>query len=445
MPIPVTCACGREYLLKDEFAGRRVRCVVCGQAVEVPGLAAGAAPWGAEAPMRAIPVDDGIPVLKEVGPAAGPPSLPTAVAASDASLAPASRTPKVVLWCALGVLAVAGLSAGAWMMLGGRSGTPPEKAATDPSAGPKSTTLLKIKFTPGSYGLTETSRSTSNITFQGQTKAGTENMTIEGDVNVSEPDASREQTVRFICRRVQMDTTAPNQSMKFDSRQPPDGDEGILADMLRPMVGWEGVLVGRDGQWTRVEGVTDLMMRMQRAAPPAARPLLSKFGEKMDAFLQDMLVGHWGELIPERPVAVGDTWKSQMKLDTVPILGAMRLDADCVLHGLDESPTGPVAKIGVRITTTLADRVMDLKDLAPFPIKARIVRMSIDQTGTAWFDTGIGLSTRITLDAQVKGTMEIESPDGEKVPLKMDVRMVYENRLVRQEAADKPEPAMKAK
>jgi hypothetical protein len=36
MPIRVTCACGKAYHFKDEFAGRRAKCPACGQVVQIP-------------------------------------------------------------------------------------------------------------------------------------------------------------------------------------------------------------------------------------------------------------------------------------------------------------------------------------------------------------------------------------------------------------------------
>ena len=36
MPIPITCACGKQYAFKDEFAGKRAKCVKCGAIITVP-------------------------------------------------------------------------------------------------------------------------------------------------------------------------------------------------------------------------------------------------------------------------------------------------------------------------------------------------------------------------------------------------------------------------
>jgi DNA-directed RNA polymerase subunit RPC12/RpoP len=41
MPIPVTCACGKQYTLKDEFAGKRAKCPACGGVIAVPAQRTG--------------------------------------------------------------------------------------------------------------------------------------------------------------------------------------------------------------------------------------------------------------------------------------------------------------------------------------------------------------------------------------------------------------------
>src|SRR5579872_5779145 len=41
MPITVQCACGKQYPVKDEFAGHRVKCPDCGQVLTIPGVKKG--------------------------------------------------------------------------------------------------------------------------------------------------------------------------------------------------------------------------------------------------------------------------------------------------------------------------------------------------------------------------------------------------------------------
>src|SRR5262249_18431768 len=38
MPITVNCTCGKQYPVKEEFAGQRVKCPDCGQVLTIPGI-----------------------------------------------------------------------------------------------------------------------------------------------------------------------------------------------------------------------------------------------------------------------------------------------------------------------------------------------------------------------------------------------------------------------
>jgi len=71
MPIRVTCACGKAYHFKDEFAGRRAKCPACGQVVQIPSRPAGAQ---SQAPT---------PATAQTPLAAGAASPPTAMEEAD--------------------------------------------------------------------------------------------------------------------------------------------------------------------------------------------------------------------------------------------------------------------------------------------------------------------------------------------------------------------------
>jgi hypothetical protein len=43
MPIPLTCGCGRSFHLKDELAGKKIRCPECRRVLSVPAPAQDAA------------------------------------------------------------------------------------------------------------------------------------------------------------------------------------------------------------------------------------------------------------------------------------------------------------------------------------------------------------------------------------------------------------------
>src|SRR5262245_45546669 len=54
MPIQVTCDCGRSFRVKDELAGRKVRCTGCQSVLSVPPAAAPQAPASQPATPRDV-------------------------------------------------------------------------------------------------------------------------------------------------------------------------------------------------------------------------------------------------------------------------------------------------------------------------------------------------------------------------------------------------------
>jgi hypothetical protein len=68
MPLAVTCACGKSFHVKDELAGKKIKCPFCQAIVEVP--AAGPAPAvpapAAVQPAKALLVEDDPPVAAQI-------------------------------------------------------------------------------------------------------------------------------------------------------------------------------------------------------------------------------------------------------------------------------------------------------------------------------------------------------------------------------------------
>src|SRR5438270_176083 len=67
MPVLISCQCGKQLRVPDEYAGRRVKCPVCGQPTSVPNGTAATAP-----PQTAA--------YQPPAPPPAPPGLPTATA-----------------------------------------------------------------------------------------------------------------------------------------------------------------------------------------------------------------------------------------------------------------------------------------------------------------------------------------------------------------------------
>ena len=56
MPIQIKCQCGKALAVKDQFAGKTVKCPACGKGIKVPGASAGTAVAPAAQPVGAAAV-----------------------------------------------------------------------------------------------------------------------------------------------------------------------------------------------------------------------------------------------------------------------------------------------------------------------------------------------------------------------------------------------------
>jgi hypothetical protein len=67
MPVAVSCTCGKSFHVKDELAGKKIKCPGCQAVVEVPAAGvAPAAPTPAAAPARAELVEDDSPAAVQL-------------------------------------------------------------------------------------------------------------------------------------------------------------------------------------------------------------------------------------------------------------------------------------------------------------------------------------------------------------------------------------------
>src|SRR5437016_990909 len=110
MAIPVACACGKQLKVKDELAGKKIRCPACQAAVTVPAAAPPEPPSPGDREEAVV-----APKAKLAAPVAAPTDEPTPVITASAKQ-PGKESPRLVLWLVLGGLVLvlgAGAAAGA--------------------------------------------------------------------------------------------------------------------------------------------------------------------------------------------------------------------------------------------------------------------------------------------------------------------------------------------
>jgi hypothetical protein len=479
MSIVATCQCGREFHVKSAYAGKSGKCPSCGTLVTFPAAAA--------AMPASVPPEEVWPPMPEPRRAATPQHAPRPApqqrmmmpppefAAPEMMPAPPLAGGRGKVWAVLiaAVVVLGGGAFGAYQLgwFGKSSATaanpPGPPAPTTPGgalilriSSPDPTAVkidhpqtieLKTKFVPGLYDLTESMGTRMNMTVaaQGQTMSigSSSKMTLGGDVSIGGPDTNREQLVKFTCRSVKMTSDTempgkPNQTESFDSdstSNPPS----MLADMLSPMIGWEGRSWTRDGKFTRADGLLSLMDRMRAAAPPEAHQMLGNMEKQLSEFLKEMLTQHWGEVLPQNPVAPGAKWKTKMKIKSVPMLGAMDVDCECMLHRIERGSNGAkVAVVGFTASSQITNRDLNLSEMMPGAPPAHVSSLTITEYGLFYFDTEIGLSTRVAMEGSVIGSMTMTDPgSGEKAQMSMNVNLDVNDSLSRNTTGPRPPPA----
>ncbi len=276
--------------------------------------------------------------------------------------------------------------------------------------GPK--ILLKAKFSPGEYTLTEALDMNMRITAEGDTVPIEMAMELSGGVVITEPDARGDQKMRFTCESIAMTNVTGSVKQHFDSRGG-GGQSEDLARLLRPMIGWGATLtVDANGKFKRIEGIELLMERISSSGVPSQQSRALR--KQMQTFLNEMLTKHWGKLLPTEPVGPGDTWEGKINVGSVPALGELGVKANCRLRDIRETPGGKIAEVAFKMVMSIRDKPLDMSALGGGGgAEARIGSMVFQGNGTFEFDTSIGLSTLVKMRMTCDGDMAIRPPGEE--------------------------------
>ena len=308
-----------------------------------------------------------------------------------------------------------------------------QRKDTPQYTGPK--VRLDVQFTPGSYTLTDTVETKQQIVSRDEERSTEERVTLAGDVEISRPDRSRGQTVRYTCRRVQQTSSARGGTQSYDSAGPADKQPKDLAAILAPLVGWQATVRVRDGKYTKVEGLDSLVAKLSESLPPGtAKQVVPKLQNKMQTFLKHLLVKHWGKLMPAQAVGPGDTWDVQISVPAVPFLGDTTFDCTCLLQDIEEVKGSKVAILAFASTAVVKAQTVDLSMLGPMPLQGEISKMEFITTGTAHFDLGVGLCTKTAVEMKGQGRMLVRGPKNESAKWAFSIQAKAENTLTPQPA-----------
>jgi len=261
---------------------------------------------------------------------------------------------------------------------------------------------LKLKFPQGERIVEDMDMTqTSEMSIPGQpepVKQGT-TMGMQYGLTVLQatPDGGREVEMEFISAR--MKTTAGTRTLlDYDStKKPTPGKRNPLDNIYGKIVGSKiRFFLNATNGVERVEGVDEMMTRLQAGATPAdLAPLKSLYTE---GYFKQMMQAN--QFMPSKPVQPGDTWPIQVEVP-VGMMGNLRLNYDFTFKSWEMHGKRNCARLEFSgtITSTPATNAS--------PTGMTINILGGDSSGTSWFDPEIGKTIDTTMNQDINMTIRL--------------------------------------
>ncbi len=281
---------------------------------------------------------------------------------------------------------------------------------------------LEQKYPPGTY--TTTLKQSGDMTVivnaggQERTQAQKMEMLMVSEMVVSEPDDQGVQTLSVSYERIRQVMQMAGQKLIYDS-QKPDASHPMLAQSLKPLLDAKlKITLGKDGEVKEVKGMEDLWDKMVQKNPRMA-PMVEKMKEQFGDRMIKQLIGQANKVLPEKPVGVGDTWKSKMDA-AVPVIGTMKITQNCRLKEISKVDGAEIAHIAIK---------GKVKNNEPTQMQVQGVNMTVqsmdlDQEGAMQFNASSGMLQEQSV--RQKGTikMSIQTPQGQNVTTQTEMDTV---------------------
>ncbi len=217
-------------------------------------------------------------------------------------------------------------------------------------------------------------------------------MTCDSELKFLAGDAQGA-TAEMTYKRIRMSIKMASKEMAYDSDKKED-NSSLIAGPMSALVGLTmKIHFTSSGKIDQVSGLEDAVKKLDAAgAAPGAQMAKQFLNSKQ---MTSMLNSSFGLGLPDKPVNVGDTWKSS---DTQEFNGAsLKLDTESKLSSVDDQAGHQIAKIDFKATGKL-----DASNLAG-GAKMSISEMKLE--GTRQFDVTRGWFT----ESDTKQTMKADS------------------------------------
>jgi hypothetical protein len=196
----------------------------------------------------------------------------------------------------------------------------------------------------------------------------------------------------------------------FDSKQDSAQDAGVsMSAMLRKQLGARfQFFTDADGQVEKVEGLEELMRQIKTIGKPQDQAIFQQM------FSGDILKEYasFGEMMPNRPVAMGDRWRKTK--DFVSPVGIVATDMEYTFKSWEQHHDCKCMRIAVAGTIS-AKPDATAQNSPRRNIKGKFA-------GDAWFDPALGM----VVDANYDQNIAMETMNrGQTVPLQITEKIRF--------------------
>ena len=252
---------------------------------------------------------------------------------------------------------------------------------------------LKLKWPQGERIVQDMDlKQTSEISIPGQPAPMTQDTTMGMEYGLTvlqaNPDGGHEVEMEFLSARMKT-TVGSRTALDYDSTSK------STTDKPNPLKGIYGKIVGSKIRFfldatngvERIEGVEEMMSRLQAGATPAdLAPLKSMYTE---GYFKQLMQAN--QFMPPKPVQPGDTWPVQIEMP-LGMMGNLELNFDFTFTSWEMHGKRNCARL--EFTGT----IKSTPDTNASPTGMSINILGGDSSGISWFDPDIGMTIDTTIN-----------------------------------------------
>lgn len=285
-------------------------------------------------------------------------------------------------------------------------------ASGDSKAAPGEAADLKIKWKQGRrlvYRMDMDQSSTNSMPGMPQPMQQQVHMAMTYSLTATRelPAGGMELEMEYLANEMEV-KMGGNTMMSFDSKEPGQADQNPFVAPYRKMIGTKLKFeVASGGSIEKVVGLDAWMEKVAGGLEGPGRGMISQqFNEGYFRQIADFSRG-----LPPKPVAVGESWPSQMEVPAGPI-GKLKLDQKNLFKGWETRENRKTAALSTTGTMTSSGGGGGA-DMGPMQ------NMKIEDgklTGTSWFDPELGNLLDSVSDQAMKVTGSFPAPPNSNQP-----------------------------